>query len=66
MQTWLAENAHLRYGNGAKRGYISMELTRASCTAKLRALDTEKRADSGIATAATFVVESGRPGAQRA
>ena len=66
VQTWLAENPHLRYGNGAKRGYASMELTRDTCTAKFRALDTEKRADSGIATDATFVVESGRPGAQRA
>ncbi len=64
VQAVLAENPHLRYGNGAKRGYVTMEIRRDACTATLRALDSEKRADSGIATAATFVVESGRPGAQ--
>ncbi len=63
---WLAENPHLRYGNGAKRGYVKMEIRRDACTASLRALDSEKRADSGISTLATFAVESGRPGAQRA
>jgi len=62
----LGENPHLRYGNGHKRGYIKVELRRDTCIASLRALDSEKRADSGIATAATFVVESGRPGAQQA
>ena len=60
----LAENPHLHYGDGVKRGYIRMELTRDRCTASLRALDDVKRADSGIATAATFIVESGRPGAK--
>ena len=66
VQMSLAENPHLRYGNGAKRGYISIELTRGSCTARLRGLDSEKRADSAIATIASFVVENGRPGAQSA
>ena len=63
---WLAENPHLRYGNGARRGYVTMEIRPAACTATLRALDSEKRADSGIYALATFVVENGRPGAQRA
>jgi hypothetical protein len=43
-----------------------MEISRDACTATLRALDSEKRADSGISTLAAFVVASGRPGAQRA
>ncbi len=62
----LAENAHLRYGYGPKRGYVKMDLRPDACTATLRALDSEKRADSGISTLATFVVENGRPGARRA
>ncbi|HEV8520136.1 MAG TPA: alkaline phosphatase D family protein [Burkholderiales bacterium] len=65
VEDMLAENPHLRYGNGTKRGYVKMEIQRDRCTATLRALSYEKRADSGIATAATFVVESGRPGAQQ-
>jgi alkaline phosphatase D len=63
---WLAENPHLRYGNGTQRGYVKMEISRDACTATLRALDSEKRADSDISTLATFVVGNGHPGAQRA
>jgi len=63
---WLTENPHLRYGNGQQRGYVKMEIERDTCTATLRALESEKRADSGIYTLATFTVENGRPGAQRA
>lgn len=65
VEMMLAENPHLRYGNGQKRGYVKMEIRRDACTATLRALDSEKRADSDISTLATFVVENGRPGAQR-
>ena len=61
----LAENPHVRFGHGPKRGYVKMELRPDACTATLRALDSEKRADSGISTLATFVVENGRPGARR-
>ena len=64
VQITLAENPHLRYGNGAKRGYAKMEIRRDACTATLRALDSEKRADSEISTLATFIVENGRPGAR--
>ena len=59
----LEENPHIRYGNG-KRGYVTMELTPARCTAVIRGLASEKRADSAISTIDTFVVENGRPGAQ--
>jgi alkaline phosphatase D len=65
LLAWLAENSHLRYGNGQQRGYVKMEIGRNACTATLRALDSEKRADSGIYTLATFTVENGHPGAQR-
>jgi alkaline phosphatase D len=59
----LGENPHVRYGNGHQRGYLKVELRRDTCSASLRALESEKRADSGISTAATFIVENGRPGA---
>jgi len=62
----LAENPHLRYGYGPKRGYVKMELRPETCAATLRVLDSEKRVDSGISTLARFVVENGRPGARRA
>lgn len=61
----LQENPHIRYGNGA-RGYLTVELTTGRCKVAVRGIATEKNPDSPIATVATFAVESGRPGAQRA
>jgi alkaline phosphatase D len=61
----LAENPHIRFG-GPRHGYIRMDVTPARALATVRALDSEKRADSGISTLATFAVENGRPGPQRA
>ena len=66
VQMLLAENPHLRYGNGARRGYVKVEIRRDACSATLRALENVRRADSGISTLATFVVENGRPGARQA
>ncbi len=65
VQVSLAENPHIRYANGEKRGYMKVEIRRDACTVSLRGIESEKRADSGISTPATFVVESGRAGAQR-
>jgi alkaline phosphatase D len=62
----LAENPHLRYGNGSERGYVKVELRREGAHAALRALDSVKREDSGIRTAAEFVVANGRAGVERA
>lgn len=60
------ENPHVRFANSEKRGYAVLELTERRCLARLRALDSEKAADSPISTLATFVVEDGRPGAETA
>jgi alkaline phosphatase D len=65
VEAALAANPHLRYGNGDLRGYLKVVLERTACRVELRALDDVKRADSGIATAATFVVGDGRPGARQ-
>ncbi|MBE7424419.1 MAG: alkaline phosphatase D family protein [Zoogloeaceae bacterium] len=61
-----AESPHIRLIDGRRRGYVTLELAERRCLAKLRTLDSEKAADSPIATLATFVVEDGRPGAQPA
>ena len=65
VQLALAENPHLRYANGDKRGYMKVEVRRDACTATLQALDNVKRIDSGISALATFVVKNGRPGAHK-
>ena len=62
----LAENPHVRYGRGDKRGYATVELRPDRCTIGFEGVDNVKAADSGVARIATFAVENGRPGAQRA
>ncbi len=60
------ENPNVLLGDGTKRGYVVLDLERDRCTARLRSVDDVKRADTGVSTRASFVVEDGRPGAQRA
>jgi alkaline phosphatase D len=61
-----AENPHMRFANSEKRGYVTLDLTGKRCLSRLRVVDSEKLADSGITTLATFVVEDGQPGPQQA
>ena len=61
-----AENPHVRFANGEKRGYVVMDLAEKRCLAELRVIDSEKAADSPISTLASFIVEDGRPGAEAA
>jgi len=62
----VAENPHIRYGNLTRRGYVRMELDRGRARAELRGLDSVTERAAGVRTVAVFVVEDGRPGAQRA
>lgn len=62
----LAHNPHLHYGRGDARGYLRLDVTPQRLTAHLMALDDARNRDSGIRSAAQFVVEPGRPGPQRA
>jgi len=59
---YVAQNPHIKYGRSDCRGYVMMEVSAARTTAHFRGLDDVSRADSGMATVASFVVEDGRPG----
>jgi alkaline phosphatase D len=59
------ENPHILYGESSHRGYCVFDVTPERCTARLRVIDDPADRHAGIATAATFVVDAGRPGAQR-
>ena len=61
----LPDNPHVKYVSSERRGYVVMELTPARCSVRLRGVDNEKLRETGIVTQASFVVEDGRPGAQR-
>ena len=56
----LANNPHFIYAESERRGYGVVELTPTALTTTLRVVDDVTRKDSGVATAAQFVVQSGR------
>lgn len=62
----LAENPHLKYANGERRGYVRASIAGGRLTASLVGLDTVKKPDSHARVLANFVVEDGKPGPQRA
>jgi alkaline phosphatase D len=60
----LATNPHVSFFNG-HRGYVRCDVTRERLHADYRTLPYVTRPGAPIATAASFVTEAGRPGAQR-
>jgi alkaline phosphatase D len=55
-------NPHIVFADGSKRGYALLEFSRDRLETHLRVVDTVKRPDAGLSTAATFTVRAGRPG----
>ena len=60
----LAENPHIKFLN-RNRGYVRNVLTRSQWTADFRVVDIVTAPGAPIRTRASFVIEDGRPGAQR-
>ena len=60
----LAENPSVRFFNG-QRGYVRCAITPTSWTSDYRVLEYVTHQGSPISTRASFIVETGRPGAQR-
>jgi alkaline phosphatase D len=61
-----AWNPHVHYGRGDQRGYVRFHADVQRLEAQLRVVDRAADPASGVATAARFVVEAARPGAQPA
>ncbi|MNC89738.1 Alkaline phosphatase D precursor [compost metagenome] len=61
-----AENPHMKLVDGRHRGYARVELAPGRMQVELRALDSASSREAACTTLATFVVEDGKPGAQRA
>lgn len=62
----LPANPHTRFFDGAFRGYVRCDVTPEQWTSTYRVLDTVLVPGAPTRTLATFTVEDGRPGAQRA
>jgi alkaline phosphatase D len=58
-------NPHIRHARGGERGSMHFTLDPRELRAELRVVDRPLDAASAVHTAARFVVEAGRPGAQR-
>jgi len=58
-------NPHIRFFDGGRRGYIRCSVERSRLRADLRVVSTVSRPDAPESTFASFIVEDGRPGAQR-
>jgi len=66
MPAILAENPHIRYGNGDRRGYVRTSIAGGRFNAELVGLETVRKPESRAAVMARFVVEDGKAGPQRA
>lgn len=64
VDAYLPENPHVRFYNN-QRGYVRCVLTPQRWQSDYRVVATVETPGSDIRTRASFVVESGRPGAQR-
>jgi alkaline phosphatase D len=60
------ENLHIKSADNRFRGYLRMEITPRRITTDLRGMESVAAKDSGCSTIASFAVEEGRPGPQKA
>ena len=59
-------NPHIHYGRSDQRGYLSLRVTRTGAEASLRVLADARDPASTASTAARYVVDPAKPGAQSA
>jgi alkaline phosphatase D len=62
----LPENPHTKFFDGALRGYVRCDISRARWQSTYRVVDTVLTPGAATRTLASFVVEDGRPGVQPA
>lgn len=62
---YVAQNPHIKFGRSDRRGFAMMDITPSKTMTRFQGLDDVSRADSGVTTLASFVVEDGKPGVVR-
>ncbi|MCI0545871.1 MAG: alkaline phosphatase D family protein [Candidatus Rokubacteria bacterium] len=63
--SYLPDNPHVRFFESRQRGYVRCTVDRGRWRSELRVVKDVRDERSASATLAAFVVESGRPGAER-
>jgi alkaline phosphatase D len=66
LNAFLPDNPHMKLVDSRYRGYVRVEVTPTQMRADLRALDSVQQTDAACNTLASFVVEDGKAGPQRA
>ena len=66
LNQYLPDNPHMLLVDSRYRGYVRAEVTARRMTADLRAMESVATRDAPCSTLATYVVEDGKPGPQRA
>lgn len=66
VDRFLPDNPHVKLADSRFRGYARVEVSPQRILTDLRAMDSVKERDAACSTLASFVVEEGRPGAQKA
>ena len=65
VEALLRENPHIRFANGARRGYAMLDITPSLCVARLRTVTNAADRTSDVRTLASFGIDDGKAGAQR-
>jgi alkaline phosphatase D len=65
-RAYLPDNPHVHFFESRWRGYLRCEVDHRRWRTDLRVVDTVQRPGAPVRTLASFVVEDGRPGPQRA
>jgi len=66
LNQYLPDNPHMLLVDSRYRGYARAEITAAHTIVDLRAMDGVQKREAGCSTLASFVVENGKAGPQRA
>jgi alkaline phosphatase D len=61
----MRNNPHMKFGKSDQRGYTVLAVEPKAVIAHLRVIDNARVQETAVSTAASFVVEAGRPGAQK-
>ncbi len=66
LNAFLPDNPHMKLVDSRYRGYVRIEVTPTQMRADLRAMESVLQTDAACNTLASFVVEDGKAGPQRA
>ena len=66
VELLLQENPHIKFANGARHGFMTVDLTPERCTSRIRTVMSTAEPDAPIRNLAIHTIENGSPGAVRA